>query len=107
MAASDYWDSQDLKAVAAGGLVSEDVMARIFDISDFPLPFTDLVGSDSHDNAYCEWTQDSLAAPDVTNAVVSGADAGTGDTSLSRFIAFPSLTFIAIMVGYVVAIDSF
>ncbi len=28
-------------------------------------------------------------------------------TRLSRFIAFPSLTFIAIMVGYVVAIDNF
>ncbi|MDK9770595.1 MULTISPECIES: DUF1656 domain-containing protein [Vibrio] len=28
-------------------------------------------------------------------------------TRLSRFIAFPSLTFIAIMVFYVVAIDSF
>ncbi|EGQ7762305.1 DUF1656 domain-containing protein [Vibrio sp. D415a] len=28
-------------------------------------------------------------------------------TRLSRFITFPSLTFIAIMVGYVVAIDSF
>ncbi|EPM4285205.1 DUF1656 domain-containing protein [Vibrio alginolyticus] len=28
-------------------------------------------------------------------------------TRFSRFIAFPSLTFIAIMVAYVVAIDSF
>ncbi|TFH93197.1 DUF1656 domain-containing protein [Vibrio ouci] len=28
-------------------------------------------------------------------------------TRLSRFITFPSLTFIAIMVFYVVAIDSF
>ncbi|MHA2861709.1 DUF1656 domain-containing protein [Vibrio harveyi] len=28
-------------------------------------------------------------------------------TRLSRFIAFPSLTFIAIMVFYVVVIDSF
>ncbi|AXY03459.1 DUF1656 domain-containing protein [Vibrio alfacsensis] len=28
-------------------------------------------------------------------------------TRLSRFIAFPSLTFIAIMVFYVVAIDNF
>ena len=28
-------------------------------------------------------------------------------TRLSRFIAFPSLTFITIMVFYVVAIDSF
>lgn len=77
MAASDYWDSQDLKAVAAGGLVREDVMDKIWDISKIPLPFTDNVMEDSHDNAYCEWTQDSLNAPDVTNAVVSGADAGS------------------------------
>ncbi|BCN26672.1 DUF1656 domain-containing protein [Vibrio alfacsensis] len=28
-------------------------------------------------------------------------------TRLSRFIAFPSLTFIAIMIFYVVAIDNF
>lgn len=77
MAASDYWDSQDLKAVAAGGLVAEDVMRKIYDISAIPLPFTDNVLEDSHDNAYCEWTQDSLNAPDVTNAVVSGADAGS------------------------------
>ena len=77
MAASDYWDSQDLKAVAAGGLVREDVMDKIWDISSIPLPFMDNVREDSHDNAYCEWTQDELNAPDVTNAVVSGADAGS------------------------------
>lgn len=77
MAASDYWDSQDLKAVAAGGLVREDVMDKIWDISAIPLPFSDNVMTDSHDNAYCEWTVDSLNAPAVSNAVVSGADAGS------------------------------
>ncbi|UCE39333.1 MAG: DUF5309 family protein [Thermoplasmata archaeon] len=94
MAASDYWDSQDLKAVAAGGLVSEDVMSRIFDISDYPLPFTDLVGSDSHDNAYCEWTQDSLNAVDVTNAVVSGADAGSKTDSNGKRVGNHSQTSV-------------
>ena len=77
MAASDYWDSQDLKAVAAGGLVAEDVMAKIYDISAIPLPFTDAIMEDSHDNAYCEWTQDELNAVNAANAVVSGADAGS------------------------------
>lgn len=77
MAASDYWDSQDLKAVAAGGFVNEDVMQKIWDISSIPLPFTDAIGSDTHDNAYTEWAQDELNAPDITNAVVSGADAGS------------------------------
>lgn len=77
MAASDYWDSQDLKAVAADGLVNESVMQKIHDISDYPLPFLDNIGTDTHDNAYTSWVTDELNAPDVTNWVVSGADAGT------------------------------
>lgn len=76
MAASDYWDSQDLKAVAADGLVNESVMQKIWDISDYPLPFTDNILEDSHGNSYTSWVKDELNAPDVTNAVVSGADAG-------------------------------
>jgi len=77
MAASDYWDSQDLKAVAAGGFVNESVMQKIFDISKIPLPLLDNIAVESHDNAYAEWPQDELNAPDPTNFVVSGADAGT------------------------------
>jgi len=34
-----------------------------------------MVGSDTHKNEYAEWTLDVLATPDVTNAVVDGADA--------------------------------
>lgn len=73
-------DAADLKGVLAGGLIREDVMDKIWDISKIPLPFTDMVGSESAKNSYKEWTQDTLAAPDTTNAVVDGADASGNDT---------------------------
>ena len=73
-------DSADLKAVLVNGLIREDVMNKIWDISRIPLPFTDMVGSGSAKNEYKEWTTDVLAAPDVTNAVVDGSDATGNDT---------------------------
>lgn len=73
-------DSADLKGVALNGLIREDVMNKIWDISRIPLPFTDMIGSGGADNAYKEWTLDELAAPDPTNAVVDGADADGNDT---------------------------
>ncbi|RKZ07752.1 hypothetical protein DRQ25_10800 [Candidatus Fermentibacteria bacterium] len=73
-------DSADLKAVPLNGLIKEDVMNKIWDISKIPLPFTDMIGSGSAKNAYKEWTTDELAAPDVANAVVDGADATGNDT---------------------------
>lgn len=73
-------DSADLKAVTRGGLIREDVMNKIWDISKIPLPFTDMVGTESTTNEYKEWTTDELAAPDVTNAVVDGSDASGNDT---------------------------
>lgn len=80
-APADYWDTADLKALNAGGLVNEDVMQKIWDISRIPLPFTDRVGSDTAKNSYTEWTTDELADPDLTNAVVSGADASGNDAA--------------------------
>lgn len=71
-----------LKAVDFGGLVREDVMDKVWDISRIPLPFTDLVGSKSHSNSYFEWTTDRLAAPDLANAVIDGSDAAGDDTAL-------------------------
>ena len=73
-------DSADLKGVDFGGLIREDVMNKIWDISRIPLPFTDTVGTGSAKNEYKEWTVDELAEPDPTNAVIDGADAGTNDT---------------------------
>jgi len=74
-------DSADLKAVAKGGLIREDVMNKIWDISKIPLPFTDSIGTDSATNEYKEWTLDALAAPDLTNARIDGADASGNDTA--------------------------
>ena len=73
-------DSADLKGVAFGGLIREDVMNKIWDISKIPLPFTDMVGTGSAKNEYKEWTTDELAVPDITNAVVDGSDATGNDT---------------------------
>jgi hypothetical protein len=73
-------DSADLKSVLVNGLIREDVMNKIWDISRIPLPFTDMVGVGSAKNEYKEWTTDVLAQPDVTNAVVDGSDAAGNDT---------------------------
>jgi len=78
--ATQNLDSADLKGVLVGGLIREDVMNRIWDISRIPLPFTDMVGTGSAKNSYKEWTTDELAKPDVTNAVIDGSDATGNDT---------------------------
>lgn len=79
--ASGNVDSADLKGVLAGGLIRESVMEKIWDISKVPLTFTDLVGTGSADrkNEYIEWTQDTLADVDLTNAVIDGDDAGAAE----------------------------
>ena len=77
-------DSADLKAVARGGMIREDVMNKIFDISKIPLPLSDMIGSGSAKNAYKEWVLDELAAPDPTNARVDGSDAGTAGTTSGK-----------------------
>ncbi len=78
---ADEWSSADLKALTAGGLINEDVMSKIWDISRIALPFSDIIGRDTHDNSYAEWTQDALAAVDLTNAVIDGADAVATDAA--------------------------
>ena len=47
-------DSADLKGVAFGGLIREDVMNKIWDISRIPLPFTDMIGTGSAKNEFKE-----------------------------------------------------
>jgi len=83
--ATDVLTSADLKGVLAGGLIREDVMNKIWDISKIPLPFTDMIGTGAASkNEYTEWTTDELAAPDLTNAVVDGADADGDDTKTGK-----------------------
>jgi hypothetical protein len=73
-------DSAKLKAASGGGLIREDVMNKIWDISKIPLPFTDLVGSTTAKQEFIEWTQDSLQKPNIANAVIDGSDASGNET---------------------------
>ena len=70
-------DAADLAAVARGGIIHEDVMDKIWDISQIPLPLTGKIGSDNVSNQYTSWTKDKLGAPDLTNAKIDGQDTDT------------------------------
>lgn len=74
-------DSANLKSLPYGGLINEDVMQKIWDISKIPLPLTDMIGSDDCGNSYKEWTTDRLRDPDITNANVDGSDQDTNTTN--------------------------
>jgi hypothetical protein len=78
---ADYLDVSDLKAVLSGGLIREDVLDQIFDISDIPTPFLDMIGTDGYTNSYSEWTEDKLVAPSTTNKIVSGSDANSANNN--------------------------
>lgn len=71
---ADEWSGADLSGIARGGLINEDVMDAIWDISNVPLPFQDRCGTMSVGNSYHSWTTDTLPDPDLTNAVIDGAD---------------------------------
>lgn len=77
-------DAADLAAaLAAPGLIREDVMDTVYNLDEgIPTPFTDMVRSGSHSAPYSEWTEDDLTAVDITNAVVDGAAASGNDTKL-------------------------
>lgn len=64
----------NLQSVDLGGVINEDVMQQIWDISKIPLPLTDLIGTGSATNPYKEWVTDKLADPDVDNAAFDGED---------------------------------
>ena len=58
------------------------VQTCVFRSSKIPLPLTDMIGTESSKNEYKEWTVDALAQPNITNAVVDGADATGNNTVL-------------------------
>jgi hypothetical protein len=75
-------NAADLSGVAYRGLINEDVMQQIWDISRIPLPFTDLIGTETAKNPYKEWTTDELAAPNIANAAIDGSDASGNDAAV-------------------------
>jgi len=66
-----------------GGVINEDVMQRIWNISSIPLPLTDMISKGTHTNRRTEWTEDELRPPVTNNATVEGADANQDDSKLT------------------------
>lgn len=83
MATADYFSETDLKAVGGGndGWVNEDMMAKIWDISRIPLPYTDAIGSSATSQSTTYWNEDDLGDPDIANAKVDGQDLTDNDAS--------------------------
>ena len=74
----------DLNAVKYGGLIREDVMDKIWDISNFPLPFTDIIAKGTHSNRRVEWVTDELAAPVTNNVAIEGQDVTQNNASVGE-----------------------
>ena len=55
--------------------IREDLMNAIYDISPTTTPFMSTVGRTTAKNTYTEWQTDALAAVDLDNAKVEGAEA--------------------------------
>jgi hypothetical protein len=82
--ADNNLNAADLAGVQYGGLVREDVMEKIWDISSIPLPFTDLCSKATHSNRKVEFTTDKLRDPVTDNAAVDGADIDQDDTNTGQ-----------------------
>jgi len=80
--ASTNQDHNDADAVLYGGVIREDVMDKIWDISNVPLLFTESIGKGTHTNRRVEFTTDELAAAVTNNKVVDGADISQNNTKL-------------------------
>ena len=75
----------DQGSQAFGGIISEDVMNKIFDVSKYPLVLTPKIGTDTAKNEYKEWVVDTLQASVINNAQVDGADTiDNDDTELGN-----------------------
>jgi hypothetical protein len=71
----------ELAAVEAGGLISEDVFPRLFNLTPVERPFIDSVGSTSAKNYKKEFTDKVLAQPSSTNTLYENQDLSGVDDS--------------------------
>jgi hypothetical protein len=78
-------DSADLKAALQGGLINEEVMQRIIDISDIKLPFRDICGNGGKiGNSYAEWTKDKLSEAQIDNYAVDGQNLSGNNSKVGQ-----------------------
>lgn len=79
--AANQLDAVDLAGVAVGGVIHEDVMDRINDVSPVDRPFCDMIESGASSNNQKEWVREALESANKDNARVDGSSsAGLNDT---------------------------
>lgn len=83
MSASNL-DAFDLASINLQGMIHEDVLNNIFDISKISLPLTERAGSDTHDNQNFTWPMSALRQPVTTGQQIDGADITGDDTKNGR-----------------------
>ena len=71
----------DLAAVDEGGLIAEDVIPRLFDLTQVDRPFIDSIGRTTADNYKKEFTDKTLAAPKADNTMYENEDLSAKDDS--------------------------
>lgn len=71
----------DLAAIESGGLISEDVLRRLFLISPVDRPLIDSIGSTTAKNHKKEFTDKVLAAPSAVNTLYENQDLSGVDNS--------------------------
>ncbi len=71
----------DLAAIESGGLISEDVLRRLFLISPVDRPLIDSIGSTTAKNPKKEFVDKVLAAPSSVNTLYENQDLSAVDDS--------------------------
>lgn len=71
----------ELAGVEAGGLISEDVIPRLFNITPVERPLIDSIGSGDADHYKKEFTDKVLAQPSSTNSLYENQDLSGQDDS--------------------------
>lgn len=69
----DSLSAQELRDIAVGGVLNEDVLQKVFNISPYDTPYMDAIGGGSYSNPYHEVVQDTLAATALADAQADGA----------------------------------
>lgn len=79
---SDALDVVDLRALADGGFIREDVYRKTFFLQTAAdTPYTNLVGTDPCNSDKTEWTFDDIRAASTSNAAVAGSRPSTFRTA--------------------------
>lgn len=81
MAVNGALDTSDIRGLASGGNIREDLMSKVWDVSKVPLPFQDRIGTGTATSNIHEWTIDKLGVAAANAWVENASVPATGTAS--------------------------